>query len=71
MVRHAFFDPVRHADPPIRIFGDMDGLQEGPDNIPNRNLIMEHLGKPLTAIPVHFERETRPPQQCPTAGVPG
>ncbi|MBH24810.1 MAG: lysine--tRNA ligase [Myxococcales bacterium] len=38
---------------------DMDGLRKVPNNIPNRELIAEHLGKPLCDIPDPFgERES-------------
>ena len=33
---------------------DMDGLRKVPDNVPNRDMLAEHLGKPLTAIPDPF-----------------
>ncbi|MCC2602184.1 lysine--tRNA ligase [Sphingopyxis yananensis] len=33
---------------------DMDGLRKVPDNIPNGDMLREHLGKPLTAIPDPF-----------------
>ena len=33
---------------------DMDGLRKVPDNVPNRAMLAEHLGKPLTAIPDPF-----------------
>jgi lysyl-tRNA synthetase class 1 len=51
MVRHAFtaLSPL-----PTRLFAfsdDMDGLRKVPDNIPNRDLVAQHLGKPLTSIP--------------------
>ena len=32
----------------------MDGLRKIPDNIPNSNLMSEHLGKSLTNIPDPF-----------------
>ena len=32
----------------------MDGLRRVPDNIPNGEMVAEHLGKPLTAIPDPF-----------------
>jgi lysyl-tRNA synthetase class 1 len=34
---------------------DMDGLRKVPDNVPNREMLTEHLGKPLTRIPDPFE----------------
>jgi len=33
---------------------DMDGLRKVPDNIPNQEMIAEHLGKPLTSVPDPF-----------------
>jgi lysyl-tRNA synthetase, class I len=53
---------VRHAlscltDIPTRLFAfsdDMDGLRSVPTNIPNREMITPHLGKPLTEIPDPF-----------------
>ncbi|MXO72559.1 lysine--tRNA ligase [Alteraurantiacibacter buctensis] len=33
---------------------DMDGLRKVPDNVPNRDLLASHLGKPLTRIPDPF-----------------
>ncbi len=54
MVRRAF---PRISDVPSRLIAfsdDMDGLRKVPDNIPNRDMVAEHLGKPLTAIPDPF-----------------
>src|SRR5579883_1263918 len=54
MVRHAF---TVLSDIPTRLFcfsDDMDGLRKVPDNIPNRDMVREHLGKPLTRIPDPF-----------------
>jgi lysyl-tRNA synthetase class 1 len=33
---------------------DMDGLRKVPDNIPNKEMVRAHLGKPLTRIPDPF-----------------
>ena len=56
MVRHAFRvltgDSVKTRL--IAFSDDMDGLRKVPDNIPNRDLIAAHLGKPLTKIPDPF-----------------
>jgi lysyl-tRNA synthetase, class I len=56
MVRHAFRvltgDSVKTRL--IAFSDDMDGLRKVPDNIPNRDLIARHLGKPLTKIPDPF-----------------
>jgi len=54
MVRRAF---ARLSDVPTRLFcfsDDLDGLRKVPDNIPNREMVAEHLGKPLTEIPDPF-----------------
>ena len=32
----------------------MDGLRKVPDNIPNQEMVAQHLGKPLTRIPDPF-----------------
>ncbi len=53
-VRQAF---MQLSDVPTRLFAfsdDMDGLRKVPDNIPNRDMVSEHLGKPLTSIPDPF-----------------
>ena len=54
MVRKAFslLSPL-----PTRLFAfsdDMDGLRKVPDNIPNKEMVAKHLGKPLTQIPDPF-----------------
>ncbi len=54
MVRRAF---ARLSDVPTRLFcfsDDMDGLRKVPDNIPNQDMVAQHLGKPLTTIPDPF-----------------
>lgn len=54
MVRHAF---TLLSDIPTRLFAfsdDMDGLRKVPDNIPNKDVLTPHLGKPLTAVPDPF-----------------
>ena len=54
MVRHAF---QRLSDVPTRLFcfsDDMDGLRKVPDNVPNPEMLKQHLGMPLTAIPDPF-----------------
>jgi lysyl-tRNA synthetase, class I len=56
MVRHAFRvltdDKIKTRL--IAFSDDMDGLRKVPDNIPNRELIEQHLGKPLTKVPDPF-----------------
>src|SRR5262250_1469299 len=56
MVRHAFRvlteDKVKTRL--IAFSDDMDGLRKVPDNIPNKELVAHHLGKPLTRVPDPF-----------------
>src|SRR5712671_6668141 len=56
MVRHAFRvlteDSVRTRL--IAFSDDMDGLRKVPDNIPNKDMVARHLGKPLTRVPDPF-----------------
>jgi lysyl-tRNA synthetase class 1 len=35
----------------------MDGLRKVPDNVPNREMLQAHLGKPLTRVPDPFSNE--------------
>ncbi len=54
MVRKAF---EAISDIPTKLFAfsdDMDGLRKVPDNIPNKEMVVQHLGKPLTSIPDPF-----------------
>lgn len=56
MVRHAF---QTLSDIPTRLYSfsdDMDGLRKVPDNVPNQDMLKEHLGKPLTQVPDPFEQ---------------
>ena len=41
----------------IAFSDDMDGLREVPRNLPNAEMLKEHLGKPLTSIPDPFGKE--------------
>ena len=55
MVRNAF--TYLAPDIPTKLFAvsdDLDGLRKVPDNIPNQDMVKEHLGKPLTNIPDPF-----------------
>ena len=56
MVRHAFRvltgDTVKTRL--IAFSDDMDGLRKVPDNVPNKDMLAEHLGKPLTRVPDPF-----------------
>jgi lysyl-tRNA synthetase, class I len=56
MVRHAFRvltdDSIKTRL--IAFSDDMDGLRKVPDNIPNKEMVAAHLGKPLTRVPDPF-----------------
>jgi len=56
MVRHAFRvltdDTINTRL--IAFSDDMDGLRQVPDNVPNKDLLEKHLGKPLTQVPDPF-----------------
>ena len=54
MVRHAFEDLSAIPTRLIAFSDDMDGLRKVPDNVPNKDMLAEHLGKPLTRIPDPF-----------------
>lgn len=54
-VRWAFAQD--HPDIPTRLVAfsdDMDGLRSAPENLPNRELLRQHLGMPLSRIPDPF-----------------
>jgi lysyl-tRNA synthetase, class I len=59
MVRHAFRtltdDKVKTRL--IAFSDDMDGLRKVPDNVPNREMMAAHLGKPLSRVPDPFSNE--------------
>src|ERR1700739_4257858 len=59
MVRHAFHvltdDKIKTRL--IAFSDDMDALRKVPDNVPNRDMLAEHLGKPLTRVPDPFSHE--------------
>ena len=56
MVRHAFRvlteDKIKTRL--LAFSDDMDGLRKVPDNVPNKELLARHLGKPLTRVPDPF-----------------
>jgi lysyl-tRNA synthetase class 1 len=56
MVRHAFRvltdDTVKTRL--IAFSDDMDGLRKVPDNVPNKEMVAQHLGKSLTRVPDPF-----------------
>src|ERR1700684_2456532 len=56
MVRHAFrvLTEDRIRTRLIAFSDDMDGLRKVPDNVPNKEMLTGHLGKPLTKVPDPF-----------------
>lgn len=56
MVRHAF-ECITDGIPTrlVAFSDDMDGLRKVPDNVPQQEMLMQHLGKPLTKIPDPFD----------------
>ncbi|MCB2101889.1 MAG: lysine--tRNA ligase [Rhodobacterales bacterium] len=54
MVRHAFEVLTGLPTRLIAFSDDMDGLRKVPDNVPNQDMVAQHLGKPLTRIPDPF-----------------
>jgi lysyl-tRNA synthetase, class I len=56
MVRHAFrvITDDKIETRLIAFSDDMDGLRKVPDNIPNKEMVAQHLGKQLTLIPDPF-----------------
>jgi lysyl-tRNA synthetase, class I len=53
-VRRAYTDLTGRPSRLIAFSDDMDGLRKVPENVPNRDLLTPHLGKPLTRIPDPF-----------------
>jgi lysyl-tRNA synthetase class 1 len=55
MVRHAFATLTGGRASRLVCFSDdMDGLRKVPDNVPNKEMLAAHLGKPLSAVPDPF-----------------
>ena len=59
MVRHAFrvLTDDKIETRLIAFSDDMDGLRKVPDNVPNKEMLAQHLGKPLSRIPDPFSNE--------------
>ena len=53
-VRHAFTELTALPSRLLAFSDDMDGLRKAPDNVPDRDLLLANLGKPLTRIPDPF-----------------
>ncbi len=59
MVRHAFevLTEGRRKTRLVCFSDDMDGLRKVPDNVPNKDMLAAHLGKPLSSVPDPFSNE--------------
>src|SRR2546425_4660942 len=59
MVRHAFRvlteDKIKTRL--LAFSDDMDGFRKVPDNVPNKDLLAQYLGRPLTQVPDPFSNE--------------
>jgi lysyl-tRNA synthetase class 1 len=53
-VRNAFSRLTGLPSRLVAFSDDMDGLRKVPDNVPNKEMLGTHLGKPVTAIPDPF-----------------
>ena len=58
MVMHAF--QAMHPEIPTKLIAfsdDMDGFRKVPGNVPNQEMLAEHLGLPLTKVPNPFDTD--------------
>ena len=53
-VRRAYFELTGLPSTLLAFSDDMDGLRKVPENVPNKAMLAQHLGKPLTRIPDPF-----------------
>jgi lysyl-tRNA synthetase, class I len=53
-IRHAFTQLTGLPSRLIAFSDDMDGLRKVPDNVPNKEMLATHIGRPVTAIPDPF-----------------
>jgi lysyl-tRNA synthetase class 1 len=56
MVRHAFELQTGLKTRLFAFSDDMDGLRKVPENVPKQEMLTQHLGKPLTAVPDPFDK---------------
>ena len=54
MVKNSFESLVDCKTKLVTFSDDMDGLRKVPENIPNKDMLREFIGKPLTSIPDPF-----------------
>ncbi len=53
-VRHAFTVMTGLPSKLLAFSDDMDGLRKVPDNVPNKEMLRQYLGQPLTRVPDPF-----------------
>ncbi len=54
MIRHAF-ETISDIPTRLLVFSDdMDGMRKVPENVPNQEMLREHLQEPLTVVPDPF-----------------
>jgi len=54
------FRVLTNDEVPVRLIcfsDDMDGMRKIPGNVPNQEMLAEHIGKPLTRVPDPFSNE--------------
>tara|TARA_Y100001970_G_scaffold287904_1_gene413737 strand:- start:8200 stop:9798 length:1599 start_codon:yes stop_codon:yes gene_type:complete len=56
MVKNAFMSLIQCPTKLVTFSDDMDGLRKVPDNVPNKEMLSQYIGKPLTSIPDPFEK---------------
>tara|TARA_Y100001970_G_scaffold123707_1_gene153382 strand:- start:63 stop:1652 length:1590 start_codon:yes stop_codon:yes gene_type:complete len=56
MVKNALESIVDCKTKLVTFSDDMDGLRKVPDNVPNKDMLKNFIGKPLTSIPDPFEK---------------
>ena len=56
MVRNALESMIDCKTKLITFSDDMDGLRKVPENVPNKDMLKEYIGIPLTSIPDPFEK---------------
>src|SRR5271155_3208645 len=53
-VRKAFTELTGLPSKLLAFSDDMDGLRKVPDNVPNKDMLKQYLGRPLTQVPDPF-----------------
>src|ERR1700685_3990456 len=53
-VRRAFTELTGLPSKLLAFSDDMDGLRKVPENVPNKEMLKEYLGRPLTQVPDPF-----------------